>query len=256
MAPFAALSTLLALAAARQITINNTAPRLDVDGQIVDGHDLSLRVLPDGTYLMTTIEYGLCVAPARLGCDQTPDHCGFRDSHNITVWTSPSLESGSWTKRGDAFPLASRPAGLIFRPDAIYNPNTKGWVLWYNQASGGNIYITSTSASPFGPYSGFAKSNTTNATWSGGDFHLFADDVSPPHADGTVDGYVIWTGMSSIPGYDHKIRISKLTPDWLSVTDDAPYMFMTSQFNEAPSIFSRNGVWYALFGHCCCYCGK
>ena len=80
---------------------------------------------------------------------------------------------------------------------------------------------------------------------SGGDFHLFTDKSG-------TQGYILWTGMSKLPGYDHKIRISKLTPDFLGVTADAPYMFNddapTTTFNEAPSIFEREGVWYALFG--------
>ena len=192
--------------------------------------------------------------PPRMGCDQQPDHCGFRSNHNITVWTSPSLASGSWVKVGDAFPLDSRPPGLIFRPDAIYNPNTRTWVLWYNQASGGNAYVSATSKNWAGPFGNFSTTNTTDSTWEGGDFHLFVDDTVP---DGSpAQGYVIWTGMSKQPGLDHKIRISRLTPDFLGVTADEPYMFNfpETQFNEAPSIFSRNGVWYALFGHCCCFC--
>ena len=234
------------------VSINNTAPRLDSHGAIVDGHDLSLRVLPDGTFVMHTIEYGLCLAPAKLGCDATPDHCGFRGNHNVTVWTSRDLSSGSWVKAGDAFPLAARPAGLIFRPDAIFCKNTGLWVLLYNFAGGGNTYVSSTSPSPYGPFTGFQTSNITNSVWEGGDFHLFVDDTLP--ASSPAEGYVVWTGMSKQPGDDHKIRISKLTPNFLGVTADPPYMFDDNQFNEAPSVFSRNGVWYALFGHCCCFC--
>ena len=40
----------------RAVTINNTAPRLDVNGQIMDAHDCSIRVLPNGTYVMHAIE--------------------------------------------------------------------------------------------------------------------------------------------------------------------------------------------------------
>ena len=183
------------------------------------------------------------MAPANLGCDQTPDHCGFRDNHNVTAWSSPDLTSGSWVKHGNAFPYTARPPGLIFRPDAIFNENTQTWVLWYNWAGqGGNVYVTATSKSPYGPYQGFTQSNCTDQTWTGGDFHLFTDSSN--------QGYVIWTGMSKAPGMDHKIRISRLTPDFLSVTSDPPYMFDDFRFNEAPSVFVRNGVWYALFGHC------
>jgi len=233
-------------------TIRNDQPRLDDTGAIMDSHDMTLRLLPDGRYVMHSIEYGLCVAPPGQGCDQQPDHCGFRDTHNVSVWTSKDLSSGSWHWEGYAFDYTARPAGLIFRPDAIYNPNTKMWVLTYNQATPGNIYVNCVSSSPFGPFTDFKPSNITNGPWTGGDFHLFNDP------DNVAQGYVIYTGMSGQPGLDHKIRIAKLTPDWRSVTNDAPFMFNddapTTTFNEAPSIFKRNGVWYALFGHCCCYC--
>ena len=250
----AALSIAAAVAAAAPAvtTIRNDQPRLDDTGAIMDSHDMTLRVLPDGTYVMHSIEYGLCVAPAGQGCDGTPDHCGFRDTHNVSVWTSKDLSSGSWHWHGYAFDYTARPAGLIFRPDAIFNPNTQMWVLTYNQASGGNTYVSSVSPSPFGPFTDFVTTNITDSVYSGGDFHLFNDP------DDVSQGFVIWTGMSSLPGNDHKIRISKLNPDWRSVTNDAPYMFgdtaPTTTFNEAPSIFKRGAVWYALFGHCCCYC--
>ena len=247
---FALIALIAVAVSATRVSIRNDMPRLDTTGVIMDAHDCSIRQLPNGTYVMHAIEYGLCVAPTGQGCDSTPDHCGFRGTHNVTVWTSPNLTSGSWTRAGYAFPLTARPAGLIFRPDAIFNPNTGLWVLYYNDAGNGNVYISSTSPSPFGPFTGFAKTNVTDSTWTGGDFHLFSD------TDGT--GYIIWTGMSSKAGDDHKIRISKLTRDYLGVTTDAPYMFNdnspTTTFNEAPSIFLRNGVWYALFGHCCCFC--
>lgn len=236
---------LFASANAVTVTVDNASPRLDNTGAIMDAHDCSIRVLPNGTYVMHTIEYGLCVAPAKLGCDKTADQCGFRATHNITVWTSPDLTSGSWRKVGDAFPLASRPQGLIFRPDAIFNPNTNLWVLFYNQASDGNVYISSTSPSPYGPFTGFA---TTNITSSGGDFHLLVDGA---------DGYIVFTEMDKGAGLDHKIHIRRLTPDFLSATADAPYVFNdnapSTTFNEAPSVFKRSstGVWYALFGHCC-----
>jgi hypothetical protein len=237
---------------ANLITIRNDIPRLDNTGTIMDAHDCTIRVLPNGTYVMHAIEYGLCLAPTGQGCDQTPDHCGFRSNHNITVWTSNDLTSGSWNYVGYAFPLESRPVSLIFRPDAIFNPHTNLWILYYNDAGRGNTYISSTSSSPFGPFTGFTTSNITDSTYSGGDFHLFIDE------NDNNQGYIIWTAMSSLPGQDHKIRISKLTNDFLGKTNDAPYVFNdnapTTTFNEAPSIFKRGDTWYALFGHCCCFC--
>jgi hypothetical protein len=135
---FAALMV-SATSISRRVVINNTAPRLDNTGNIIDGHDLIIRSLPDGTYVMYTNEYGLCVAPTNYGCDQTPDHCGFRQNHNITIWTSPDLSSGSWIYRGMAFNYTDRPAGILYRPDALFNTRTGFWVLWFNLdvASGG-----------------------------------------------------------------------------------------------------------------------
>lgn len=241
-----------ALAAPHTTSINNSLPRLDINGQIMDAHDLSLRRLPSGVYVMHTVEYGLCVAPARQGCDQTPDHCGFRGNHNVTVWTSPSLESGSWTPHGNAFEVAARPAGTLYRPDAIFAPATGLWVLWYNLAGvGGNTYATATSPSPFGP---FVDHKVTNAFVNeGGDFHLFTD----PRA-GSADNYLVYTWMAAAPN-DHKIRITKLSADFRSsapgwdTKDD--YVF-AENFTEAPTVFYRaeNKKFYGLFGHCCCFC--
>jgi hypothetical protein len=76
------LSLLAAVSRAARVTIDNTKPRLDVTGVIMDAHDCSIRRLPNGSYVMHAIEYGLCVAPTGQGCDSTPDHCGFRGNHS------------------------------------------------------------------------------------------------------------------------------------------------------------------------------
>ena len=37
--------------------------------------------------------------------------CGFQPDHNISIWTSPNLTSGSWSYAGNAINVADRPAG-------------------------------------------------------------------------------------------------------------------------------------------------
>lgn len=94
------LAGLVALAAAaiRTVTINNLAPRLDSSGVIIDAHDGSIQQFGNKPpFYMHAVQYGLCQEPANYGCDQTPDHCGFRLDHNITVYTTDDLSSGSWT---------------------------------------------------------------------------------------------------------------------------------------------------------------
>ena len=46
------LALSLKLALAVQVTIHNDQPRYDNTGVIMDAHDCSIRVLPDGTYVM------------------------------------------------------------------------------------------------------------------------------------------------------------------------------------------------------------
>jgi hypothetical protein len=247
----AALAALLAAcappavhAASRSVTINNTAPCLDNTGAILDGHDLMIRPLPDGTYVMYTNSYGLCMAPTGMGCDQTPDHCGFRNDHNVTIWTSPDLSSGSWAYVGLAFEWSARPAGILYRPDAMFNPSTGLWVLWFNLdvPGGGGVYITCTSASPFGPFADFRQSNLTVPTGGGGDFHLFLDD--------TAAGPPVAHAIFSSGG----VHIGRLTADYRDWAPGTPIFSFDEPFSEAPAVLFRNHTFYALYGHCCCFC--
>jgi len=148
------------------------------------------------------------------------------------------LSSRSWTYVGNAIAVADRPFGLVFRPTAVYNPNTKLYVLWWNwYNSTGNYYAAATGPTPAGPFK--LQVDAVNVTRKkGGDFHLFVDD------DGT--GYVIYS-------WDYWINIDQLTPDFLHSTTKATPNF-PEYFVEAPNLFKRNGIYYALFDHCCCYC--
>ena len=221
---FGVVSMLVLHAAAgtsRRVVINNTAPRLDNTGAIIDGHDHQIRLLPNGTFVLYTIQYGLCVAPTGMGCDQTPDHCGFRGNHNITIWTSPDLSSGSWQYVGLAFDYTARPSGIVYRPDAMFNAATGLWVLWFNLVNAGGVYITCTSSSPFGPFSDFQQSNVTLATNGGGDFHLAADA-----SDGGT-GYILFGANG--------MWLSRLTPDYRNAALPASETVDFNQtFVEAP----------------------
>jgi hypothetical protein len=220
------------------VTINNTVPRLDNTNAIIDGHDLTIRRLPTGDYIMYTNSYGLCVAALPLGCDQTPDHCGFRNDHNVSIYTSPDLSSGSWNFQGFAYNWTDRPAGVLYRPDAIYNAATGLWVLWINL---NYVYYTSTSVSPFGPFSDHRKSNLTlSCGGSGGDFHIFLNDIN------STEAYIIFSAS-----VNHIARLTDDYRDWMPNTN--LYDF-DEPFSEAPAVLYRGGLFYALFGHCCCFC--
>jgi beta-xylosidase len=241
---------LAATAFAKLVLFDNTRPRFDNAGNIVNAHDGSIQKFKkDGPYYIHAAEYGLCKEPARYGCDQTPDHCGFQNNHNITIFKSYDLSSGSWQHVGNAIDVKDRPEGIVFRPHAVYNPIFKEYVLYWNYVAAGTYagYAAASSKSPEGPF--IMRNKLVNVTRAGaGDFDIFIDD------DGT--GYIIYDNQ------DHWMGIEQLTPDLLYSTGKKaicnpgaadPYFFSTP-FVEAPVMFKRNGTYYALFSHCCCYC--
>jgi hypothetical protein len=248
----------LALISAPPVTsftlyIDNTVPRLDDTGAIMDSHDSSIRPFFDKStnstvYYMFSIAYGLCKEPANYGCDQTSDKCGFQYNHTINVWKSSTLASGSWHFVDTAIAESQRPAGVIYRPDGIFNPNTNSWVLYWNFVYPNGTYggyIAATSPAPEGPFSLQTidvNVSTNNATWHCGDFHLFIDDDGTPYI---------------IMGCNFHMIIEKLNPDMLSSTGER--FIFSEYFIEAPQMFKRtlsNGtkLYYALFAWCCCYC--
>ena len=82
-----------------------------------------------------------------------------------------------------------------------------------------------------------------NSTESCGDFHLFFDP-------GDNTPYII-------AGCGFHMWIERLLPSALdSAGDTSPtgrYLF-SEYFVEAPALFFRGGLYYAVFAHCCCYC--
>ena len=175
----AAVAALLActLAGARPVVLDNTAPRLTTAGIILDGHDGRIQKFsPGGPYYYHALSYGLCHEPNQLGCDMTADKCGFKLDHNVSVFTSPDLSSGSWTYVSSAISMAKRPAGTVFRPDVAYNANTGLYVMWWNWvATNGSYmgYATSTSPTPEGPFAlvqEVVQLSHANATYHAGDW--------------------------------------------------------------------------------------
>jgi hypothetical protein len=154
------------------------------------------------------------------------------------------MANGSWESMGFALTPDQRPPGTLFRPDIVYNPNTHLYVRWWNYVALNGTYMgyaAATSSQPEGPFTlqvNIVNLTRNNATSHAGDYHLFVDD------DGT--GYVIYSA-------NFWMSIEKLTPDFLASTGVTSPLF-SEYFIEAPVLFKRNGLYYALFDHCCCFC--
>jgi hypothetical protein len=70
---------------------------------------------------------------------------------------------------------------------------------------------------------------------------VFIDD------DGS--GYIIF----SSPNHNHSVSIELLSPDLLSSTKKL-VATLPDIMVESPSLFRRNGIYYATYGSCCCAC--
>lgn len=132
------------------------------------------------------------------------------------------------------------------------------------RSNGYGGYAVLTSSSPAGPFTlrnkqmnitrlcpgPFATAPCGEAQGGAGDFDVFVD-VRP---DGRAEAYILY-------GANYYMSIEKLTDDFLYSTgqnascggkfDGTVY---PEYFVEAPAMFKRKDLYYALFGHCCCFC--
>ena len=244
-------------AGSTRVTISNIEPRLSTDGEIVNAHDGTVRWL-DGKWYMHAAQYGECADPPQHGCGTTGSNrtasCGFQPDHNVSIWSSPDLSSGSWRFEGQAVQCTEAPhCSILYRPHLVWNPNTKLYVLFWNfvNHNGGQPHkgnAAATASSPAGPFT--IASPLVNTTYPSGDFDVFVDK------DGR--GYMIYSDR-------HLNFIEQLTPDFLQGTGIGaeivggntkfpPLTAFPVDFVEAPVLFERRGIYYALFGHCCCFC--
>lgn len=233
------------------VTISNINPRVDLDGDIIDAHDGNVLFDENtGLYMYYAAGYGECVEPPGLnGCSDWCDGCGcgFYYNHSVNLYTTPDLIH--WTSHGNVMPLGgSRPNAVLFSPKALYNARTKTYVLWMNFVPPYN-YAVATSPSPYGPFSvvstTVALSTQFGAMYNNsnvGDFSLFVDD------DGA--GYLLYSAHAHC-------QIEPLTDDYLASAwlTTGRTSGVLPHGNEAPAMFKRGAVYYALVSDSCCFCG-
>ena len=272
----------VSLADTRVVTIDNTKPRLDVNGDIINAHDGSYQKY-GGYYYYHAAEYDLCKEPLKRGCDREvkPDpDCGFRDDHNVSIWRSQDLSSGSWEKLGTAVECQKLPGcGVLYRPHLVFNPNTKKYVLFVNyvgkgQGEGKELggrykgYAVYSSDSPAGPFAlenpemnvtrlcpgpGAPGPDCGKSQGSCGDFTIFVDKK-----DG--QGYIMYgcnyyMGIEMLTdSYYHSLGISEGNKNATAPGGYFNGNLFPDYFVEAPVMFERGGIYYTMYGHCCCFC--
>lgn len=135
----------------------------------------------------------------------------------------------------------------------IFNSNTGKFVLWINHlppassplASYPNAgLLVATSELPDGTFQ--VVTEKANLAVSGGaDFNLMVD---PNDIYGTA--YLVYDAW----GNNHAMIIDKLNYDFTDSMKDLTTGEITPSGNEAPILFERQGKYYLIFGHICCFC--
>ncbi|CAF0871500.1 unnamed protein product [Didymodactylos carnosus] len=241
------------IATGLEVTVSNTQPRVDVDGQLMDIHDGNIvQWIPGGYYYWYGNGYTLC-KDTRWGCEGVfaLSDCGFRTNHSINLYVSPDLYQ--WKFVRNILPAEVRPNGIYYRPKVIYNPQTKQYVLWVNIVEKtifgipnflNATYVVATSPTPDGQFTVRNPRVKTLQYGNGGDFALLVDDD-----DG--QGYIAYDAFNDF----HALQIERLAPDFLSTLGSIVTSgIITPINNEAPIFFKRYGWYYLLYGQRCCFC--
>jgi hypothetical protein len=210
----------------RQVTIQNTEPRRDIHGRVIDCHDGCLRFFGGRFYLYGT-SYG--------GTD------GFTTANAYVCYSSTNLVA--WVPHGPV--LQSPPKGVYYRPYVVWNPATKLYVLWYNwypKLWEGQV-ASAVSRFPEGPFR-VVNPRIELCGTTPGDHNLFVDD------DGT--GYVVYTDIAGRNHDRHAMAVERLNADFITSTLQGSSVL--DRRVEAPVMFKREGRYYVIFGNTCCFC--
>jgi hypothetical protein len=136
-------------------------------------------------------------------------------------------------------------------------------VLWLNAQMGrdgcdvcpagsaSKCFVAGSSASPDGPftYEGVVPNIRYVGEGGVGDFALFQDD------DAERTPYAIYKRSGAAPGDQaHRMTLQRLLPSLLAADPAGSAGVFGAPFVEAPAMFKRQGVYYAMFGKCCAFC--
>lgn len=238
--------------------IDNTVPRRDVNGQLMDVHDGNVIKIGDlyhwygMGYSDCQLETGLLPPQNCPGIYAEFGRCGFRTDHAVNLYTSPDLEE--WTFVANIFPEEVRPYGIYFRPKVIFNELTQKYLLWINHlppamsplvAYTDARLMVAISDSPSGIFQVVTEKADIEES-GGGDFTIMVD---PNDANNTAFlAYDAW-------GNNHAIVVEQLNPQFTnSLGASATSGQISPISNEAPLLFERKGYYYLMYGHTCCFC--
>ena len=250
-------------------TIDNTQPKIDTLGNIVNAHDGNIIKSEDGsnTYYWYGTSYTLCNMNQSTACKFTRNtsavhipnapSCGWTNN-DFSVYESKDLNN--WKLLNPSIiPSHVRPNGIYFRPKVLFNKKTNKYVLWFNYVTEGlpdsecpaswgpegacqTVLGTAISDTAIGPFviQQLPVKMGAVGSWKHGDFGTFIDD------DGKA--YIAYNA------YDHgfDVSIDLLSDDYTNSTLQNSGYF-TSR-TEAPVILKISNDYFVITGPLCCFC--
>ena len=236
----------------RSATISNKEPRKSTDGNVLNAHSGTI-VYVNGTYFMYGEYYGR--GPYIVTGNELFPKLSVYTSTDMVTWNYGGLLHNNSKGVEGAPPVWSEsphwkyhPKGTWWSPSAVYDKRSDSIIIWFS-ASPGECCSA---------YFGIAKSR------NGVNFELVSLSETPAtnvSVDGSSvlidddgEGYVAYTAMG-VPGQDaHVVAIDKLTDDYLGTAKTQVGNFFPDPFVEGVMLFKRKGVYYLLYGSCCCAC--
>jgi hypothetical protein len=207
----------------QKLIVDNSKPRFDVEGRIIDAHDG--RIIQFGKRFYW---YGTAYGNTN----------GFTEANEYVCYSSTDMQR--WKKEGVLLPL--KPKGVYYRPHVVYNNRTGKYILWYNwypKLWNGQFGVAE-SNSPAGPFT-IVNDNVSvkHSVLGVGDLGVFVDN------DGAA-----YLSYNTING--HKVSVEKLNNDYTASTMQGSAFL--AEHCEAGSMFKRNGTYYLLTDYTCCFC--
>jgi len=216
----------------KTVTIPNNKPLVDTSGKPLLTGELSILFYNNYYYLYMN-DWGNCTD------DNCNEDCVYGLNHVINLYATKDFEV--WENKGTVLGLKDRQNGTMFRPQVVYNQQTKLFLMWYENrypCSGRSCthYAIATSTAPEGPFTTTIEAANFSCT-HGGDFSLFVDTDEKAYIILTASGFCI-----------EQLDNTYTKGTNLTTTISPP------SGAEGPNLFKRGSVYYALYGKDCCAC--
>jgi len=216
------------------VTISNTKNLVDSGGNwLLTGESSMLPY--NGNYYLYLNDWGDCTD------DTCQSPCVYGVNHTIGLYVTKDFQT--WDYKGVVLPLSARQNGTVFRPQVVYNPFSKQFLMWYENRypctdRSCTHYAIAIADTPEGPF----KTSIESVDFScpkGGDFSLFVD------TEDNNTAYVIVTATD--------FCIAQLDSTYTKTTG-ATGSIVPPSSAEGPNLFRRGNLYYALYGKGCCAC--